>query len=174
MDVFKDAGTVTRTEIHSTPEGRSKGSGVVEFSTPEEATAAIEKYDRQDLGGRMMMIRANRVGIREPREAPPPAQLSEPWIESATNGGSMNPTIHVANLPWSTTDDDLVDLFSTIATVTKTGVQHDNGRSRGSGIVQFETAEMADSAIQKFQGYVYGSRYGFFSLLHASANEIDH
>lgn len=33
-----------------------------------------------------------------------------------------------------------------------------SGRSRGSGVVRFDSAETADTAIAKFQGYQYGGR----------------
>lgn len=33
-----------------------------------------------------------------------------------------------------------------------------SGRSRGTGVVRFDTAETADTAIAKFQGYQYGGR----------------
>lgn len=33
-----------------------------------------------------------------------------------------------------------------------------NGRSRGTGVVRFDTADNADTAISKFSGYQYGGR----------------
>ncbi|KAI3090260.1 hypothetical protein CBS147338_9182 [Penicillium roqueforti] len=33
-----------------------------------------------------------------------------------------------------------------------------NGRSRGTGVVQFDTADTAETAIAKFSGYQYGGR----------------
>jgi len=33
-----------------------------------------------------------------------------------------------------------------------------SGRSRGSGVVRFDTPDTADTAIAKFQGYQYGGR----------------
>lgn len=62
-------------------------------------------------------------------------------------------------LPWSTSNDDLVELFSTIGDVKQAEIQYEpSGRSRGTGVVRFDSAETADTAISKFQGYQYGGR----------------
>lgn len=62
-------------------------------------------------------------------------------------------------LPWSTSNEDLVELFTTIGKVEQAEIQYEpNGRSRGTGVVRFDTAENADTAIEKFSGYQYGGR----------------
>lgn len=62
-------------------------------------------------------------------------------------------------LPWSTSNEDLVELFTTIGKVEQAEIQYEpSGRSKGSGVVRFDDAEMADTAISKFQGYQYGGR----------------
>lgn len=62
-------------------------------------------------------------------------------------------------LPWSTSNDDLVELFQTIGTVDRAEIQYEaNGRSRGAGVVQFGSQGDAATAIEKFQGYSYGGR----------------
>lgn len=53
-------------------------------------------------------------------------------------------------LPWSTCNEDLVDLFSTIGKVERAEIQYEpNGRSRGTGVVEFDSAENAETAISK-------------------------
>lgn len=62
-------------------------------------------------------------------------------------------------LPWSTSNDDLVELFTTIGKVEQAEIQYEpSGRSRGTGVVRFDSADTADTAIAKFQGYQYGGR----------------
>lgn len=62
-------------------------------------------------------------------------------------------------LPWSTSNDDLVELFTTIGKVERAEIQYEpNGRSRGTGVVEFDSADNAETAIAKFTGYMYGGR----------------
>lgn len=99
-----------------------------------------------------------------PGEAPPP----NPFTDFATSGGERSDTIYARNvsvasfhhlkeymdwrikLPWSTCNDDLVELFSTIGKVERAEIQYEpNGRSRGTGVVQFDSAENAETAISQ-------------------------
>lgn len=53
----------------------------------------------------------------------------------------------------------MVDLFTTIGKVEQAEIQYEpSGRSRGTGVVRFDTADTAETAIAKFQGYQYGGR----------------
>lgn len=62
-------------------------------------------------------------------------------------------------LPWSTSNEDLVELFQTIGKVDQAEIQYEpSGRSRGTGVVKFDTLDNADTAIAKFSGYQYGGR----------------
>jgi RNA recognition motif-containing protein len=67
----------------------------------------------------------------------------------------MMTTVYGANcfdskLPWSTCNEDLVDLFSTIGKVERAEIQYEpNGRSRGTGVVEFDNPETAETAIGK-------------------------
>lgn len=66
--------------------------------------------------------------------------------------------IMVRNLPWSTLNDDLVELFETTGNVEQAEILYDGSRSKGAGVVQFSTVEEAETAIAKFQSYMYGGR----------------
>lgn len=80
--------------------------------------------------------------------APLVPQAPNPFTDHATHGGERGPIIHVRNLPWSTSNEDLVDLFTTIGPVKKAEIQYEaNGRSRGTGVVEFDTPENAETAI---------------------------
>ena len=66
---------------------------------------------------------------------------------------------NIPQLPWSTSNEDLVELFQTIGAVDRAEIQYEpNGRSRGSGVVQFTNTSDAQTSIEKFQGYNYGGR----------------
>ncbi|KAL9071822.1 MAG: hypothetical protein Q9161_003922 [Pseudevernia consocians] len=87
------------------------------------------------------------------------AAAPNPFTDYATSGGEMSELIYVRNLPWSTSNEDLVELFSTIGKVERAEIQYEpNGRSRGTGVVQFDSPENAETAISKFTGYQYGGR----------------
>ncbi|GAA5970887.1 hypothetical protein JCM11641_004494 [Rhodosporidiobolus odoratus] len=75
-------------------------------------------------------------------------------------GANLPPSkqIFVRNLPWSTSNEDLVELFQTTGTVEQAEVLFEHGRSKGSGVVQFSSIEEAETAISRFQNYGYGGR----------------
>ncbi|CAD6931799.1 unnamed protein product [Tilletia laevis] len=80
-----------------------------------------------------------------------------PTGPSGGGGGGGNPPslqIYVKNLPWSTSNEDLVELFQTTGKVDEAEILYENGRSKGAGVVQFATTEEAETAIAKFSGYV--------------------
>ena len=66
----------------------------------------------------------------------------------------MAKNIYVGNLPFSTTDDELNDLFSPFGTVTAARVIKDRitERSRGFGFVEMENDEEAEKAIAEMNG----------------------
>jgi len=61
--------------------------------------------------------------------------------------------IYVGNLPWSTTEAELNDLFSRFGAVHSAAVitDRDTGRSRGFGFVEMDDAD-ADKAIAELDG----------------------
>jgi RNA recognition motif-containing protein len=68
-------------------------------------------------------------------------------------------TLYVGNLPWSTTEQELVDWVSPHARATSARiiVDRESGRSRGFGFVEVE-AEDAPAAIAALNGTVLGGR----------------
>jgi len=66
--------------------------------------------------------------------------------------------IMVRNLPWSTANEDLVELFETTGQVELAEILFDGTRSKGCGVVQFGQVQEAETAIAKFQNYMYGGR----------------
>ncbi len=67
---------------------------------------------------------------------------------------------YVGNLPFSTTSEDLSDLFAQAGTVKDATViiDRDSGRSRGFGFVEMSSSEEANTAVSKFNEYALDGR----------------
>ncbi|KAJ5779589.1 Nucleotide-binding alpha-beta plait [Penicillium paradoxum] len=232
-DLFRQAaqqGAVIRADVHTDPSGRPKGSGIVAFESPDDARNAIAQFNGYDWQGRAIEVREDRFAGGGPgfggrggfggafggrggfggpmgrggfgggrggfgggfggrggfggppgghggfaggfEQGPPvPSGPPNPFTDYATSNGDKSAIIYVRNLPWSTCNEDLVDLFSTIGKVDRAEIQYEpNGRSRGTGVVQFDTADTAETGIAKFSGYQYGGRplgITFVKYMHA-------
>ncbi len=62
----------------------------------------------------------------------------------------MPANIYVGNLPWTTTNEDLVEMFTQFGTVAKAQIVMDRetGRSRGFAFIEMANDAEAQSAIQ--------------------------
>ena len=68
-EFFSQSGTVTSASIiQDRLSGRSKGFGFVEMSTPEEAQAAIDACNNQELDGRTIVVNEARPKTDRPRD----------------------------------------------------------------------------------------------------------
>jgi RNA recognition motif-containing protein len=72
----------------------------------------------------------------------------------------MGKKLYVGNLPFSATDQLLMDSFAQVGTVqsAKVIVDRDTGRSKGFGFVEMSTDEEAQKAISQFNGADYEGR----------------
>jgi RNA recognition motif-containing protein len=72
----------------------------------------------------------------------------------------MGKKLYVGNLPFSATDDGLMDLFQQVGTVESAKVitDRDTGRSKGFGFVEMSTDQEAAQAISKFNGTDFDGR----------------
>ncbi|GAA99390.1 uncharacterized protein L969DRAFT_93849 [Mixia osmundae IAM 14324] len=167
-DLFRECGDVIRADVHLDEDGRPRGSGMVLFSSAGDARAAIEQFDGMEINGMKLTVKEDRV-----RGSGPPTRGAYPVRGGRGGGGSFgsgeprpdrfanidpSPQIFVKNLPWSTANEDLVELFQTVGTVLHAEATQENGRAKGTGVVEFATADDAQTAITKFQGYSYGGR----------------
>jgi RNA recognition motif-containing protein len=66
----------------------------------------------------------------------------------------MGKKLYVGNLPFTTTDQDLSDLFAQAGQVTSAKVimDRDSGRSKGFGFVEMNSDAEAEKAISQFNG----------------------
>lgn len=72
----------------------------------------------------------------------------------------MNKRLFVAGLPYSTTSEELKNLFAVFGTVVSAMVitDRDSGRSKGFGFVEMETDEEAQNSITKLHGSDFEGR----------------
>ncbi|MDD3642058.1 MAG: RNA-binding protein [Candidatus Krumholzibacteria bacterium] len=72
----------------------------------------------------------------------------------------MAKNLYVGNLPFSTNDNDLSEIFSPYGTVSSARVIKDRitERSRGFGFVEMENDDEADKAIAEVNGKDLGGR----------------
>ena len=68
--------------------------------------------------------------------------------------------LYIGNLPYSTAEAELEELFMQAGEVTSAVIimDRDTGRSRGFGFVEFATEADAQEAIQKLNGVEFGGR----------------
>ena len=72
----------------------------------------------------------------------------------------MSQKLFIGGLPFSTSTEELGQLFNQVDGVESVQVvtDRDTGQSRGFAFVQMATSEAANQAIQKFNGYALGGR----------------
>ena len=75
-------------------------------------------------------------------------------MDGATDAGATNASrLYVGNIPWSTTVEDLRDLFADCGGVRDVDIPTGRqGRSRGYGIVEFATEADALAAVSRMDG----------------------
>lgn len=184
-DLFKIAGGVIRCDIFES-QGRSKGTGVVLFETGADADNAIARLNGYEFHGRPLEVRIDKFfrpenvrgrfgsgssrpeggsrfdsynGGNNGNAGTAPSSKRSPFTDGVKGDGPVSDTIFVSNLPWATTNLDLVELFQSVATVVKAEIQYEvDGRSAGAGVVKFDTPASAHIAVEKLNGYTYGNR----------------
>ena len=72
----------------------------------------------------------------------------------------MGKKLFVGNLPFSTTSQQLTDLFSRVGTCESASVITDRatGQSRGFGFVEMSSGDEAELAIEELNGHDIGGR----------------
>ncbi len=87
----------------------------------------------------------------------------------------MAAKLFVGSLPFSTTSDELRDIFAKVGQVTEANVVMDKmtGRSRGFGFVEMASDEDAKKAIDQLNGTEVGGRKIFVSEARPQAPRDD-
>jgi RNA recognition motif-containing protein len=145
----------------------SKGFGLANFVDAAGAAAVIETLNDVDIGGLSIFIRKHR---------PPETRQKAPRTRSrggpGGGGGEKAPrpdradrepaapsaSLFVGNLPFSTTEDELQELFAGFSVTSAEVRIGRNGQSRGFGIVTCESVEDATRAVGELHETAVGER----------------
>lgn len=161
-DHMRTAGNVVYADVFLDEFGRSKGCGIVEYSTNSEAMTAIKTLNDTKIGDsdRLIFVREDRE-VGNPRDrAPRGGRRGGSSSYSAPSGDTLGRQVFVRNLPYSTVWSDLKDHFKLFGRVVRAeALIGPDGTPKGQGTVLFETREDAQNAIAKannteFQGRV--------------------
>ncbi|KAF9072705.1 RNA-binding domain-containing protein [Rhodocollybia butyracea] len=173
MEFMRGAGEVLFAEVLVTPMGVSKGCGIVEFSSQEDAQRAVRELSEMTLLGRPVYIREDRENESRFGATPVPGKMGmamagqgfnappPPRPPSHNHFGHTNPgnQLYVGNLPYQAGWQDLKDLFRTAGNIIRADINIGaDGRPKGSGTVVFETAKDAQQAITMYHGFDWYGR----------------
>lgn len=177
-EYFSQSGTVRKAVVLRQRRGgrdRSMGCGVVELSSEEEASRAIESLNETSFKDRVIRCREDRTpaggdeAVEEEEFAPEkegtkgrrtrkPRGKKGGSSEKEGNEDSAAETpkvadpnkIFITNLPWECTEEDLTAFFSEAGHITKVELlKTRKGRSVGSGNVEFADSASVQIAVEK-------------------------
>jgi RNA recognition motif-containing protein len=159
-DHFRPVGNVLYADVLMDSYG-SKGCGIVEFESVEEAERAVHELNDSMLDGRKIFIREDREEFQR-SSGRGHDRGHDRGYDRGHDRGYDRPKgnqIFVGNIPFNTSWQDLKDLFRGVGNVLHANVYRDNqGRSKGCGVVLFESSEDAQEAIRKFNGKPFNGR----------------
>lgn len=174
MEFMRGAGEVLFAEVLITPTGISKGCGIVEFASSEDAQRAIRELSEVALLGRPVFIREDReyesrfgatpvpgkIGMAMAGQGlhaqPPPRPPHHNYFGTHQNPGNQ---LYVGNLPYQAGWQDLKDLFRAAGNIIRADINIGaDGRPKGSGTVVFETSKDAQQAIGMYNGFDWYGR----------------
>lgn len=174
-DLMREAGDVARADVILDKWSKSKKYGIVSFYSEEEALRAIEMFNDYEIEGRKLDVhflnefsnyfRGSKTSYRFKGHNNTYSSLSynrsknSSFVKGVTGNGEQTKTIFVSNLPYATTTEDLYELFESIGNFNKAEIQYtETGKPIGNGVVEFESVELAESAIHSLNNYLYGGR----------------
>ncbi len=72
----------------------------------------------------------------------------------------MSLKLYVGNLSYTTTEDQIRELFAQVGEVSSVSLitDRETGRAKGFGFIEMSTAEQAQEAIKRFNGYTLDER----------------
>ena len=130
--------------------GKSRGFGFINFSTAEEATAAVDGGEKMEVeGGKKLYV--SRAQKKEEREKELRERFEQLKQERQKKYAGVN--LYVKNLSDDWDDAKVTAEFSKYGQITSAKIMRDPaGKSRGFGFVCFSTPEEATKAVTELNG----------------------
>lgn len=145
---FGEIEDITIPTIHTT--GRPKGFAFVRFASPDARDRCLDRVRDQE-----MTIKDRQVAVREnkgrsAKASSAPQSRRRPRREGLSEKPENCRTIFVGNLPWSTDENQLAEIFAEYGAVASSRIvtQSWSGKSRGFGYVEFEDGKCVDEAVK--------------------------
>lgn len=145
-DHMRQAGEVVHAEVICEQNGRSKGCGVVEYATEQEAQTAIATMTHTELNGRTIFVREDRE-----TSSATAAGSGTGSSHTGTNRSNQNSSVYVWNLSYETSWQDLKDHMRKAGNVDQATILSSEGNSGGCGVVVYQKPSDAARAIRALQ-----------------------
>eukprot|EP00753_Platysulcus_tardus_P008359 PLAT15918.1.p1 GENE.PLAT15918.1~~PLAT15918.1.p1 ORF type:complete len:423 (+),score=210.50 PLAT15918.1:72-1340(+) len=138
-DLARNVGNAVYATVPVGRDGRSRGYGLVEYETAEEAAAAISTLDGTDYLGRALHVRYDRPATS--RRAP--ARRTRAAAGAAVLVTGLDPATE-----WKT----VKDAMRSAGDVAFVDIVRTGGYPSGSAVVQFGSVEAAQTAVDELNG----------------------
>ena len=164
-DMFKECGNVAHADVKLNGDGVSTGCGTVCFYDAKDLHRAVEKYNGYDIEGSILNVKSKESlhddgdgdDFDIPIEGSAVNEEARKFTEDVVGGGERNSLIYCSNLPFSTANSDLYDLFETIGKINNAELRYDSkGMPTGIAVVEYDNVEDADVCIERLNNYNYG------------------
>eukprot|EP01119_Soliformovum_irregulare_P000400 TRINITY_DN10275_c0_g1_i2.p2 TRINITY_DN10275_c0_g1~~TRINITY_DN10275_c0_g1_i2.p2 ORF type:complete len:314 (-),score=80.88 TRINITY_DN10275_c0_g1_i2:57-998(-) len=150
-DHFSQIGDVVLADIFRNHNGRSKGSGLIEFESAMQAQKAIEQLNGSELQG-------NKIIVRQDRETNDRSSVSV-HRENPKRENQSSPLLWVGNIPYDVSWQDLKDYFGQYGKVDRVDILTDtDGRSKGMANLSFFENSAAEKAMRRGNGRLFRGR----------------
>lgn len=167
--LFKKHGQVKDFILFRLPDGRSRGMGIVQYSTPAEAAKAIDELHSKEVNGisaakltvklhkdtktERLIENTKTTTQKEPKGKPSESKektgKSKPTSTSKLEHGT---TLFFSGFPFGMNLKKISQTFEECGTVVQFWPFTKEGKSRGMGIVEFQSVKEAKYAVKMLHG----------------------
>lgn len=143
-ELFAKHGKISSSMLAVDKETKGRGFGFVNFTTPEEATAAVDALDNYDMDGKILFV--GRAQKKNEREKDLRDKFEALKVERQKKFAGVN--LYVKNLADTVDDAQLREEFAKFGSIASCRVMRDTqDKSRGFGFVSFSTPDEATRAV---------------------------